>query len=442
MKKVLKLFLVLVLMCGLIVPSFATIEESKQKAKDIQESINQKKEEVEKNKKEEGEVRESLEIVLGKKQDLETRIAKTEESIEAAQKELDRLVIEIDKAKQRIEKRKDEYGQRISAMYVHESDSFIEIVLKSKSVSDFLNRLDYMKAINEQDEYALMQLKQEHEKFNALKDEQKEKFDALEALQAKQKVDKEKLAAVEVELAARAEELKNQRAELEKEIETKQADLANIEADILAKQEAAAAEARQREQERFDSQEAERKRQEAEAKAALAAEARRKAEESGSEEDAEEAAAAEEEANRLAEEADEISRGTTSRGYIWPVPASSYVSSPFGSRNHPILGQIIDHNGMDIAAPAGSDILAVQAGVVTKASWYGGYGNCVIITHADGMSTLYGHASAIYVSEGQYVEQGDVIAAVGTTGMSTGNHLHIGFMTSGGYWTDPANYLY
>lgn len=106
------------------------------------------------------------------------------------------------------------------------------------------------------------------------------------------------------------------------------------------------------------------------------------------------------------------------------IPSDGPVTSTFGWRVHPILGTSRFHNGLDFGADTGSPIRAADNGVVIAAGWEGGYGNTVIIDHGNGLSTLYGHSSELYVVVGQAVQRGQVIAAVGSTGLSTGPHLH------------------
>lgn len=122
---------------------------------------------------------------------------------------------------------------------------------------------------------------------------------------------------------------------------------------------------------------------------------------------------------------------------IWPVKGE--VSDAFGYRNHPITGRISFHSGLDIAANHGDEIRAARAGVVTYAGWMGGYGRTVILDHPDGSRTLYAHASRVLVKEGETVPQGKVIALVGSTGNSTGPHLHFELIV--GRPVDPARYL-
>jgi len=105
-------------------------------------------------------------------------------------------------------------------------------------------------------------------------------------------------------------------------------------------------------------------------------------------------------------------------------PVNGPITSGFGMRYHPILHRNRLHKGIDISAHNGTPIHAAADGIVIIAGWGRGYGNRVILDHGGGVSTLYGHASRLYVSTGQRVKRGQVIAAVGSTGLSTGNHLH------------------
>ena len=117
--------------------------------------------------------------------------------------------------------------------------------------------------------------------------------------------------------------------------------------------------------------------------------------------------------------------------FIFPVATYSYISSRFGERVHPITGELKNHNGMDIAANSGTAVYAADGGRVVLAEWYGGYGNCIMIEHGNGYKTLYGHLSYIGVKNGQYVNQGDTIGQVGSTGNSTGPHLHFEVYSNG-----------
>ncbi|MFQ4144120.1 murein hydrolase activator EnvC family protein [Chlorogloeopsis sp. ULAP02] len=125
---------------------------------------------------------------------------------------------------------------------------------------------------------------------------------------------------------------------------------------------------------------------------------------------------------------------------IFAYPSNAPTSSPFGWRIHPILGYRRFHAGLDFAASYGSTIRAADSGTVIFAGWYGGYGRAVIINHGNGITTLYGHSSELYVTEGQSVQREQAIATVGSTGLSTGPHLHFE-VRKNGTPVDPMAYL-
>ena len=111
--------------------------------------------------------------------------------------------------------------------------------------------------------------------------------------------------------------------------------------------------------------------------------------------------------------------------YLWPLPGYYRLSSLFGYRIHPITGKAHSHTGIDIPAPGNTPILACKSGQVVTSAYHYSYGNYVVIDHGNGNSTLYAHMSSRAVSEGDMVTQGQTIGYVGTTGSSTGNHLHL-----------------
>lgn len=131
-------------------------------------------------------------------------------------------------------------------------------------------------------------------------------------------------------------------------------------------------------------------------------------------------------------------QANNSQGFI--RPASGYVSCPYGPRIHPVTKVYGIHTGIDLAAGMGSPIIAAKSGKVVTASYLAAYGNTVIIDHGGGYQTLYAHASAFNVTVGQTVTQGQVIAKVGSTGYSTGPHLHFEIRVNGQH-VNPANYM-
>lgn len=126
--------------------------------------------------------------------------------------------------------------------------------------------------------------------------------------------------------------------------------------------------------------------------------------------------------------------------FTHPCPGYTRISSYFGWREQPLPGASTNHKGMDFAAPTGTPIYAAAAGTVTSAGYSGNAGNLIIINHGNGLQTYYMHCHKIYVRAGQTVSKGQNIAIVGTTGNSTGPHLHFQVM-SGGTPVNPQNYL-
>lgn len=147
------------------------------------------------------------------------------------------------------------------------------------------------------------------------------------------------------------------------------------------------------------------------------------------------------EIKRLAEMFAKDDKSTYSGKFLFPLPQGVYrTTSYYGYRKDPLTGKTAYHNGYDFACAKGTKIYAVDDGTVVIANWNGGYGNCVTINHGGGIMTLYGHCSSLNVVSGQKVKRGDVIAYVGSTGRSTGNHLHFTVYKNGNL-ADPAPYL-
>ena len=137
------------------------------------------------------------------------------------------------------------------------------------------------------------------------------------------------------------------------------------------------------------------------------------------------------------------SGGTPSAsGFLFPLPAGSgvVITSPYGYRYHPIDGGYRFHNGVDLAVAQGTPVYATKSGTVTTATFSSGYGYYVTINHGDGFSSLYGHMTHYTVSSGDYVNQGDLIGYVGSTGYTTGPHLHF-TMFYNGATVNPMDYV-
>ena len=138
-------------------------------------------------------------------------------------------------------------------------------------------------------------------------------------------------------------------------------------------------------------------------------------------------------------ESDQTDQPTVS-AFTWPCPSSRRVTSDYGPRESPTAGASSNHKGIDIGAAYGADIVAAEAGTVVFAGYSNSGGNYVTVSHGGGLYTVYMHCSSLVVSKGEKVSRGQVIAKVGSTGISTGNHLHFGVSLNGSY-VNPWNYL-
>ena len=137
---------------------------------------------------------------------------------------------------------------------------------------------------------------------------------------------------------------------------------------------------------------------------------------------------------------DNTSNSGSQTGFTWPVPASHKITSYFGYRGQPTSGASTYHQGIDIGASTGTGIVAANSGTVVTAAYSTSAGNYIMISHGNGIYTVYMHCSQLLVSKGQSVSKGEKIALVGSTGISTGPHLHFGVSVNGTY-VDPLNYV-
>ncbi len=317
---------------------------------------------------------------------IEQNIADLKSKISNKEEEIARTEEELEKALQKEENQQESMIARIRLMYEKGDPSFTEMILKSKDFGDFLNRADYMEKVMAYDRQMWEEFRENRQLIELCKAE----------LEAEREILNEAKAGVETE-----------QSNLEALITQKNQDIVSYETDIGNKEQA------------IKEYEEEIKAQNAEIEAleaAIAAERKRLLESSG--------------------------KVLTYDGGVFKFPLASYtrISDDYGMRIHPTLGVEQFHNGVDFASPKGTAIYAAYDGVVVAATYSGSMGNYVMIDHGDGLYTIYMHASSLYVKKDDVVARGETIAAVGSTGRSTGNHLHFSVRKDGAY-VSPWNYL-
>lgn len=378
-----------------VFPAFAT--------KSSLDTAKQKKTAIEQEKKRAEATLKNLEALKG---DAVRYVAELDVTLEALGEELSKLSDDIETKEAEIEETKSELAEaeiaaeeqyasmklRIKYMYEKGDSSYVDLLLEARSLSELMNKAEYISKISEYDrekldEYeatreqiaqAKMVLETEHEELLGLQEQTEAKQSSVEELMAAKQAE---IKSVESKISA----AENEVSEYAKDLKAQEDSIKAIEAELKRKEE----------------------------------EAKKKAETSGT------------------------TYKTQSIGnikFIWPCPASSRITSKFGSRTSPTAGASSNHKGIDIGAPTGSDIVAAAAGEVVISTYSYSAGNYVMINHGGGVYTVYMHASKLLCKVGETVKQGQVIAKVGSTGYSTGPHLHFGVRLNGTY-VNPSQYV-
>ncbi|MDO4271255.1 MAG: peptidoglycan DD-metalloendopeptidase family protein [Eubacteriales bacterium] len=304
-------------------------------------------------------------------------ISTVEDYIDRLQQQIDVKSAELEVAEDALADKEELFATRIRVMYEQGDTTYLDILLNSSSIANMLSRIDKVKTIMDYDKKVVAE-------YTAAKEDIEQKRNDLQNTQDEQEEYKEnlgykvdELAANEAQQAALQESLEAYKAESEAEYDRIAADMASVSNQIAA-----------------------------------------------------------------------LSRQSASNGsvpmgdgtLIWPTPSCTTNSSVYGWRIHPIYGTRKFHAGEDIPASYGAEILAAATGTVTTAGWVSGYGNYTVIDHGGGLVTAYGHQSSQVVSVGDVVTQGQVIGYVGSTGNSTGPHLHFEVYVNGST-VDPKSYF-
>ena len=398
------------------------IDQKKDELNQVSDNINDAKHDLNIVGKEKKDVNEQINLIendLNKKQkelnDIEAQQAKTQTELENTKQELatveNRLVqtqdelktlkLELETAIAKANQQEILNADRLRAMYMNSDSSYLELLLESKSLNDLLNRADMITQMIAYDQQV----------FDGMKQYQDE---------------------VEVKKAA-SEEQEKKIQQYKKDVEDKKVTLENKEQEIIDAKEKIA-----QQKNAIESAQNE--------KGILLSKLTKeeKAIRNELDELARQSKELEKKIQQLIKEQEGKYNNLSYSGGVlaWPAPGFNRITSPYGRRIHPITKDYRMHTGIDIAGSGinGTPAIAAADGVVIMAQRYGGYGNAVIIDHGSGITTLYAHGSRIKVSVGQKVTKGTAVLAIGSTGNSTGPHLHFEIRKNGAP-TDPMPYL-
>ncbi len=343
---------------------------------------------------------EQLTTVQGQIDTTNAELEQTEAALEQTKKDLEA-------AREKEQKQYETLKLRIKVMYKKGETGYLEILLAAEDITSLLNSTEYISKISDYDSNLLQSLQETRTQIEELEKQQEEEVSRITQLKAELESQEAELQGILDEKAAYIQSLNasieytaEYIQELEENISMEQQALAEIESEIRAAAEAAAA-----------AQEA-------------AASGSSNGGDSG-----------------YVADVSNAYKPSYGGGWVWPSD-TTLLTDTFGYQDW----RGGSHNGIDIGASYGSPIYAAASGTVWIAGYSSSAGNWVVIDHGGGVLSVYMHASALYVSSGQYVSAGQSIAAVGSTGWSTGPHLHFGVMvgSSGGYdgyWVDPLGYV-
>ncbi len=316
--------------------------------------------------------------------------------------------VELQAAQEKEAKYNALFLERVRSMEEDGTVSYLSVIFNAESFSDMLDQIDRVTEIMEYDNHIMDELAAARQAVADAKAQ-------LEADKADEEAARSELATQQADLVAQEKQVDSLIAQIKAQSDTYASQLEELQADAnaIAGQISSAEKA-------YAAQIAEAKRQE---------ELRRQQQQ-------------QQQQQQGSSGSTSASTTTGSGGYIWPLSGYTRISSPFGYRNCPFHGREL-HGGCDIPAPGGTPIKAAKAGVVIISTYGASYGNYVVIAHGDGTRTMYAHQSSRAVSAGQTVSQGQTIGYVGSTGSSTGNHLHFEVWTgsSSSSRVNPMNYF-
>lgn len=386
-RKLISMFLIITLLqycCCFVFAENITNEEQKNELtlEEQQEQVTEKINET--NTKLEY-VQSELSTTMLRVQELEDKVLKYQSEMSGLSKKLETLETSIINAKENLviveadyNKKEEILQERLVAMYEAGETTYLDILLSSRNIIEFISGYYLITELIEYDNQLIKEVEEKKKSIEITKTKLEKEQTELRVLKAKQEQTTIVLQNTIIMQQSEIEKLNEQEKILQKKISEYKAEEARIEAAISNA------------------------------------------------------------TNNLAD----FNIQYTGGQMLWPVAIKGTgITSQFGTREHPIQGVVKQHTGIDIGnADYGSPVIAVADGVVSYAGWLGGYGYCVIVNHGDGITTLYAHGQKIITELHKEVKQGDIIMEVGSTGNSTGPHLHFEIRVNG-TCVNPLNYV-
>lgn len=350
------------------------LSELKDKKEELQEQIESTNAEAEQVNIELTELLEQIYELEAKISNYETQIAELDLNLTDVQKEVSATTKELEIIQTDYDKQKKALESRLVALYEAGQTTYLDVLLNSNSLSDFISNYFLISEITSYDNDLLDNIERQKNRIVTIKEELENKEENLKTIKKEKEKTAIALSNAKLVKDIYAQKLSAEEIALKAKIDELEGELDEVESEMLY-----------------------------------------------------------------------LATGSLGENYVggvlaWPVPSSTIITSPFGMRFHPILKINRMHNGIDIGAPTGKDIIATNDGVVIKAGYVGSYGNLVMIDHGGGVVTAYGHGSEILVETGQTVSRGEAVMLIGSTGLSTGPHLHFEVRING-TCVDPLPYI-
>lgn len=382
--------------------SAESIAELQKEQSNMKENIEQKKSELDSNSRQKSEVVNKMKNINDSINVTEKKISTFAGQISEQEEVIDVTNGKIAKTEEELSQAQSNLNDRLVTIYKEGNVNYLEVLFQAEDFSDFLTRFEYLSFISKKDKDLVDEVAAAKAELDTEKATLEQQLQSLNALKGEEESAKALLQEQQATQKDVYAELEQNEAAIKENIAAMQAASADIGNQIAAIQAQQAAE------------------QAAQQQAAQQQQA------SGG--------------NVTPPASNEPVQNSSAGGGVWPAPNSRVITCPYGGRSYPLDGSYDFHLGTDIGAAYGTPVVAYQSGTVIIAEYHWSYGNYIVVDHGNGLSTLYAHMSALNAGVGTKVSAGQVIGAIGSTGSSTGPHLHFEVRINGST-VDPAPYL-